>query len=123
VAGDLGDGAVGEGHIHPPVAGTHGVADVVQGEIQGLARPLEGAEGAVGAIGPGTGGAEGEQLAIGEQHGLRADRPDVDAHGYGRGRLPIQAGILPDLFAPSPEFLLLFHCSQCPSSALAAPCG
>ena len=92
VAGDLGDGAVGEGHVDPAVAGAHRVGDVVEREADGLAAPLKARSGAVGAGRAGAGGVEGEKLAVGQQDRLGTHRPDVDAHGHGRGRRQSRSG-------------------------------
>ena len=49
VAGDLGDGPIGEGDVDPAVAGADRVGDVVKRQPDGLAGAPEGAQGAVGA--------------------------------------------------------------------------
>ena len=112
MAGDLGDGAVRERYVDPPVAGAHRVAHSVKGQTQRLARSLEGPEGAVGTRRTGAGGEEGEELSVGENDGLGTHRADIDADCHRGGSPPIEVRSLPGLFAPSPELL---RCSITPA--------
>ena len=106
VAGDLGQGLVRERHIDAAVAGAHGVVEVVHRQAGAFHGPLDRLVGALRTVEAGALIAEGVELAVREDHRLRADRADVHAGTDDVGVFPVHRLIVPAVLFPAPEFLL-----------------